>query len=138
MNLLRVSFLENIVNGITYGGKTAIIGILIVFVGLGIIIGTLYAMAAVFQALDKKKKADEEAAAAAKAAEAAKAAASAPAPAPVAEVVAEEVTDDSELIAVIAAAIAAYDFGNKPVKIKSVRRMSGWQNAARAEQVFKF
>ena len=48
--------------------------------------------------------------------------------------------DDGELIAVIAAAIAAFDFGGseKPVKIKSIRRVSGWKSAARTEQVYKF
>jgi len=128
----------SVLEKLAYGGTTAVIGIFIVFLGLCIIIGALTLMAAIFRSIDKKKA--EKAAEAAKALEAEKAAAAAaaPAPAPVVEEVAEEVTDDSELIAVIAAAIAAFDFGNKPVKIKSVRRMSGWQNAARAEQVFKF
>ena len=115
-----------------YGGITAVIGILIVFVGLTIIILSLNIMAAVFKKIEKNKAAKAEAAAKA-------AAAAAPAPVAEPEPVAEEieVTDDSELIAVIAAAIAAFDFGSKPVAIKSVRRVSGWKSAARNEQVFK-
>ncbi len=43
-----------------------------------------------------------------------------------------------ELIAVIAAAIAAYDGGSRNLVVKSVRRVNGWKNAARSEQVYKF
>ena len=65
-------------------------------------------------------------------------AAPAPAAAPAEETVTEEVTDDSELIAVIAAAIAAFDGTGKKIAVKAVRRISGWKNAARTEQIFKF
>lgn len=116
---------------IGYGGITAVIGIIIVFTGLLIIIGCLVLMSKAFKAAEKCKQ---------KKAEKAAAQTPAPAPAPVAEVAVEpeEVTDDSELIAVIAAAIAAFDFGGKSVAIKSVRRVNGWKNAARSEQVYKF
>ena len=61
------------------------------------------------------------------------------APAPVAEAapVVEETVDDAELIAVIAAAIAAYD-NNKTLVVRNVRRVSGWNGAARREQVYRF
>ena len=126
--------MDGILVKLGYGGMVAIIGVLVVFVGLLIIICALYLMAGFFKKVESSK--------AEKATKAVPAPAVAPAPVAVApaavEEISEEVTDDSELIAVIAAAIAAFDFGNKPVKIKSVRRMSGWQNAARAEQVYKF
>ena len=62
------------------------------------------------------------------------------APAPVAEPepVVEDVTDDSELIAVIAAAIAAFDNSGKALVVRRVRKVSGWNRAARAEQVYRF
>lgn len=124
----------NFLDKLGYGGITAVIGMLIVFTGLAIIIGALYLMAAIFRKIDKKKA---EAAAAAKAAVEAEAV-PAPAAAPAEEMVTEEVTDDSELIAVIAAAIAAFDGTGKKIAVKAVRRISGWKNAARTEQIYKF
>ena len=122
----------SILDKLGYGGITTVIGLLIVFTGLAIIIGCLYAMAGVFKAIDKKKV--EKLEAEKKAAEAAAA------QNVVSEPEAEEKVNDDELIAVIAAAIAAYDFGGKKVAIKSVRRVnaSGWKNAARNEQIYKF
>ena len=49
-----------------------------------------------------------------------------------------EVVDDAQLIAVIAAAIAAYDNSGKTLVVRKVRRIAGWNNAARHEQVYKF
>ena len=125
---------------IVYGLQVAAIGLVVVFLGLAILIGFITLMAQVFKAVDGKKAA--KAAEAARAAEAAKAAAAAKAvqaaPAPVAEPVAEEVTDESELIAVIAAAIAAFSDGNKQLVVRKVRRVSGWNRASRAEQVYRF
>ena len=87
---------------IVYGLQVAAIGLVVVFLGLAILIGFITLMAQVFKAVDGKKAA--KAAEAARAAEAAKAAqaakAATAAPAPVAEPVVEEVTDESELIAV--------------------------------------
>ena len=116
-----------------YGGTATVIGLLIVFAGLTIIIVSLRIMAAVFKMVENRKAA-KLAAQAPKAEAPVPAAEPAPAEAPV------EVTDDNELIAVIAAAIAAFDFGNgnKPVKIKSIKRVSGWKSAARTEQLYKF
>lgn len=125
-----MSFLDKL----GYGGITAVIGLLIVFTGLVIIIGALYLMAAIFRKIDKRKA--EKAAKAA--AEAAAALAPAPVSAPAEEIVTEEVTDDSELIAVIAAAIAAFDGTGRKIAVKAVRRISGWKNAARTEQIYKF
>ena len=59
-------------------------------------------------------------------------------PEPEPEPVVEDVTDDSELIAVIAAAIAAYDNSGKSLVVRKVRRVSGWNRTARAEQVYRF
>lgn len=135
MSFLEI--LQNCLSRLGYGGITAVIGILIVFVGLAIIILSLVIMAKVFQALEKHKA--EKAGKAAEAEAAAAAASAENEPAAVQEAQPEtETVEDSELIAVIAAAIAAFDFGGKPVAIKSVRRVNGWKNAARNEQVFKF
>ena len=124
----------NFLEKLGYGGTATVIGLLIVFAGLTIIICSLKIMAWIFQSAEKRK--------------AARTAVNAPvteapvAAAPAQSVVEEttEVEDDGELIAVIATAIAAFDFGNgtKPVKIKSVKRVSGWKNVARTEQIYKF
>ena len=75
----------------------------------------------------------------AKAAAAAPAPVAAPAPAPVAEPapVMEEV-NDAQLIAVIAAAIAAFDNSGKSLVVRKVRRVSSWNKASRQEQVYRF
>ena len=127
--------MKEFLSNLGYGATTAVIGIAVVFVGLILIILSIYGISAILNIGKNKKK--EEAAAAP---------ISEPAPAPVvesapAEEAAEEivpVTDDNELIAVIAAAIAAMDGGSKPLVIRSVRRVNGWKNAARAEQVLKY
>ena len=116
-----------------YGGITAIIGLFIVFLGLTILIASIYAMAAIFKRVNASKAAKEAAV------KAPVAPAPAPAAAPAAEepAVEEEVTDP-ELIAVIAAAIAAFDSSNKSLVVRKVRRVSGWNRSARAEQVYRF
>ena len=62
------------------------------------------------------------------------------APAPVVEepAAAEEVVDDAELIAVIAAAIAAFDNSGKTLVVRKVRRVSAWNKSSRQEQVTRF
>ena len=127
-----------ILNALSYGGITAVIGMLIVFLGLTILICAVKIMGAVFAKVNENKqaRAKAEAEAAARAAEKA-------APAPVAApaepaVEAEEVSDDSELIAVIAAAIAAFDNSGKSLVVRKVRRVSGWNRASRTEQVYRF
>lgn len=126
-----------ILNALSYGGITAVIGMLIVFLGLSILICAVKIMGAVFARVNESKQAKAKAEAEAAARAAAKAA---PAPAPVAEPepVVEEVTDDSELIAVIAAAIAAFDNSGKSLVVRKVRKVSGWNRSARAEQVYRF
>ena len=96
------------------------IGLVMVFLGLIILIAFVYLLAAIFS--DHKK-----------AAEAAEAPASAPAPAPAAFA-----GIDPQVVAVIAAAVAAMDANGKPLVIRSIRRAPGWKRAARAEQVYRF
>ena len=121
-----------------YGAQVTAIGLVVVFLGLAILIGFITLMAQVFKAIDARKAAKAKAEAEAKAAEqAARAVEAAPAvvePEPVAE----EVTDDGELIAVIAAAIAAFTDSDKQLVVRKVRRVSGWNRAGRAEQVYRF
>ncbi|MCQ2437295.1 MAG: OadG family protein [Clostridia bacterium] len=116
----------SLMESLAYGAKTAVIGIAIVFFGLVILIVVVSLMAQFFKMRQQK-------------------AAPAPAPAPVApapvaepEPVVEDVTDDTELIAVIAAALAAYDNSGNGLVIRKVRRVSGWNRTARAEQVTRF
>ena len=123
---------------IVYGLQVAAIGLVVVFLGLTILIAFITLMAQVFKAIDAKKAAKAKAEAEARAAEqAAKAVEAAPAvvePEPVVE----EVTDDGELIAVIAAALAAFTDSDKQLVVRKVRRVSGWNRASRAEQVYRF
>ena len=124
----------NNMNPVAYGLITAIIGMLVVFAMLTILIAFVWFMGKLISGMVNSR----EAKAAAKAAAAATA--PAPAPAPVVEepVVEENVVDDAQLIAVIAAAIAAFDNSGKNLVVRKVRRVNGWNNAARREQVYKF
>ena len=122
-------------NALAYGGITAVIGMLIVFAGLIILIGAVKIMGWVFARITASKEAKVKAAAEAAARAAAQAA---PVVESEPEPVAEEVTDDSELIAVIAAALAAYTDSDKQLVVRKVRRVSGWNRTARAEQVYRF
>lgn len=122
---------------IIYGLQVAAIGLVVVFLGLTILICAVTILGKLMEnaAAKKEAKARAEAEAAARAA-----AAAAPAPVQAAEPepVMEDVTDDSELIAVIAAAIAAFDNSGKSLVVRRVRRVTGWNRAARAEQVYRF
>lgn len=124
---------------LAYGGQVTAIGLLIVFVGLFIIIGCIYLMSALFKmggkaAENRARRKAEQAAAKAEPAPA-------ETPAPVQEVVSapeqDDLVTDPQLIAVIAAAIAATDSGRTLV-VRSVRRASGWKRAAREEAVCRF
>lgn len=115
---------------LAYGGQVTAIGLLIVFTGLLLLILCITIMSKIF-ALFTRKPAPKAAPA------------PAPVPAPVkveepetAAEPEEEVTDP-QLIAVIAAAIAAYDSSSNLV-VRSVRRASGWKKAARDEAVCRF
>ncbi|MER2143041.1 MAG: OadG family protein [Eubacteriales bacterium] len=125
---------------IVYGLQVAAIGLVVVFLGLAILIGFITLMAQVFKVINGNKEAKaaeaKRAAEAAKAAKAAEAAKAVPVAQP--EPVVEDVTDDSELIAVIAAAIAAFTDSDKQLVVRKVRRVSGWNRAGRAEQVYRF
>ena len=124
--------MSNILNAIGYGGTVAVIGMLIVFFVLALLIACIYALGAVLQKMTAEKKAPARPAAPAPAPVAA--------PAPVVEepAAAEEVVDDAELIAVIAAAIAAFDNSGKTLVVRKVRRVSAWNKSSRQEQVTRF
>ena len=123
---------------LAYGGQVTAIGLLTVFVGLIIIIACIYIMSLVFRAFSGKKPEKK-----------AETAAPAPAPVPVAEpepapavieeptAEEEEYVTDPQIIAVIAAAIAASD-ANTRLVVRSVKRVSGWNRAARNESVSRF
>ena len=121
----------NTMNPVAYGLIVAVIGIAVVFVMLTILIAFVWALGKLIQKLVNRAEAKKAAAAAA----------AAPAHAPVVEApVVEEapVVDDAELIAVIAAAIAAFDNSGKNLVVRKVRRVSGWKDAARSEQIYHF
>ena len=130
----------SILGKIVYGLQVAAIGLVVVFLGLAILIAFITLMAQVFKAVDGKKAARaaeaKRAAEAARVAEAAKAAAVPAVVEP--EPAVEDVTDDGALIAVIAAAIAAFTDSDKQLVVRRVRRVSGWNRASRAEQVYRF
>ena len=123
--------MSNILNALGYGATVAVIGIAIVFLGLGILIAAIYLLSGLLRKM-LNAKSEKKAAAPAPA--------PAPAPVPVAEPVVEEaeVVDDAELIAVIAAAIAAFDNSGKRLVVRKVRRVSAWNKSSREEQVCRF
>ena len=113
-----------------YGLSVAAVGILTVFVALIILIGLIKVMEIVVGSVTKKKAAPAPAPVA-------------PAPAPVVEETAEE-EDEGELIAVIAAAVAAAmeaAGAEEPTGfvVRSIRRVNNapaWNRAGREEQVY--
>ena len=117
---------ERILNALSYGGIVAVIGMAVVFFGLFLLILCVSAMAAFFKAKNKKKI--ENPAKAPTAPEA-------PVAAPVAAAAAVAAAPP---IAVIAAAIAAFDNSGKTLVVRKVRRVPGWNRAAREEQVCRF
>ena len=119
----------NTMNPVAYGLIVAVIGIAVVFVMLTILIAFVWTLGKLIQKLVNRAEAKKAAAA------------PAPAPAPVVEApVVEEapVVDDAQLIAVIAAAIAAFDNSGKNLVVRKVRRVNGWNSAARSEQIYHF
>lgn len=132
-------FMATLGNALTYGGMVTVIGLLVVFTGLALLIVILMLMAQFFKAFGKSQQKRAEAKQARR--EAKKPAEEKPAVAPavpVETVEAEEVVDDTELIAVIAAAIAAYEPDGKKLVVRRVRRVGGWNRAAREEQTVRF
>ena len=128
------------------GLEVTLIGLVIVFVMLMLIIGVVKIIALAGGFVDKKteqlnaKKAAKKAAKAAKKAQAAKEEPAEAAPAPVAEAVVSEPVqaDDTELIAVIAAACAVMmDTVPHNVAVRSVKRVrrTAWAEAGRRSQM---
>lgn len=109
-----------------YGGIVTVIGMVIVFVGLIILVFCVKAMGGIFKSIDQKKEAEAQPAPSVQ-----------PAPAPVPAATGESVSDP-QLIAVIAAALAAFDDSGKRLVIRKVRRVNGWKDAARSEQIYRF
>lgn len=113
-------------NNLGFGLTVTLIGIAIVFFGLTILIGLIKLMEKATANLGQGGK---------------KAKKQAEAPAPVAAPVAEEVpvTDDSELIAVISAAVAMMMEDGSAFTVRRVRRVQNapaWHKAGREEQVY--
>ena len=105
-----------------------LLGMGTVFVIL-ILISLIISLFGIFPKLEANKKAKQAAKDAEKKAAAAPAAPVAPAAAPVA--VEEDLTDDLELVAVISAAIAAYE-GSEDASgyiVRSIRKSTKWQRA---------
>ena len=110
------------------GLQVAGIGLVIVFSVLIILITVITLLTKVLHSFSDRKK-PAKAAVPAPAAPAAPAAAPAPAD--------EETVDDGELIAVIAAAVAACA-QNGNLVVRRVRRVPAWRNAALNETVTRF
>ena len=107
-----------------YGLEVTAVGLIVVFFGLFILIVLIKAMTALFEKFKKPESA----------AEAKPAVVPASAPVAVAAPVEEEpVTDDSEVVAAIMAALSCvYEGTGKRPVVRSVRRSSGnWKNAYR-------
>lgn len=118
-------------NNLGFGLTVTLIGIAIVFLGLTILIGLIKLMEKATANLGKGGKGVKKG----------KKQAEAPAPAPVAAPVVEEVpvADDSELIAVISAAVAMMMEDGSAFTVRRVRRVQNapaWQKAGREEQVY--
>lgn len=118
-------------NNLGFGLTVTLIGIAIVFLGLTILIGLIKLMEKATANLGKGGKGGKKA----------KKQAEAPASAPVAAPVVEEVpvADDSELIAVISAAVAMMMEDGSAFTVRRVRRVQNapaWQKAGREEQVY--
>mgnify|MGYP003234173428 CR=1 FL=1 len=111
-------------NNLGFGLIVTLIGMLTVFFGLVLLIGLIKLMENATANLGKGgKKAKKQA--------------EAPAPAPVVEEV--PVADDSELIAVISAAVAMMMEDGSAFTVRRVRRVQNapaWQKAGREEQVY--
>ena len=123
--------LSNLGNNLGFGLTVTLIGIAIVFLGLTILIGLIKLMEKATANLGKGGKGGKKG----------KKQAEAPAPAPVAAPVVEEVpvADDSELIAVISAAVAMMMEDGSAFTVRRVRRVQNapaWQKAGREEQVY--
>ena len=122
--------MNNIIQGVAYGLPIMAIGLAIVFVALIILILAIMALSKIVRTIVEKDSSETKEAEAAPA----------PAPAPVVEPVVEaaEPVMDEEIIAVIAAAIAAFDPTGAKLVVRSVRRKGAWGKVSREEQVYRF
>lgn len=113
-----------------YGISMMLIGMTVVFFGLALLIASIYLMAWIFKKIENARKGK---------AEAPKAPVAPVVPAPVIPETPEmEEVTDPQLIAVIAAAIAAFDDSGKSLVVRKVRRVNNWNRTARQEQVCRF
>lgn len=120
----------------SYVGAVVISGLVIVFVALILLIAAVWIMGKIFTAI-KSGKSDKGG----------KTVEAAPAPQPKNESapVSQDTEDESEIIAVIAAAVAAMsEEMGKPLRIRSIKRAGGasvgnsWARAARSENTRAF
>ena len=129
-----IEFLQKLPSILMYGLSVAVVGVATVFVGLIILIALIKVMEFVITGATKKPQQTSAAPAAP--------AVRAPAPAPVVEAEPEE--DEGELIAVIAAAVAAAmeaagEENANGFVVRSIRRVNNapaWNRAGREEQVY--
>ncbi|MDL2205756.1 OadG family protein [Eubacteriales bacterium OttesenSCG-928-N13] len=105
-----------------------LLGMLVVFTGLIILIGTTKLMSFVIKKMNTKK--EKKAAAPAPVA-----AAPAQPAAPVIEEPAQDPMADSQLVAAISAALMAFEGNNKRLVVRSVRRANNWAGAGRQESI---
>jgi sodium pump decarboxylase gamma subunit len=111
---------------LAFSGKVALVGMGIVFLGLIILIVIISLMGRIFKSLNERPAP-------------APAPAPAAAPVPAAEIPVAEVAeaDQGELIAVITAALMAYEQNTgKTLVVRSVRRSGAWGRTGRQEQVY--
>ena len=116
--------MQGVVEKLTGSGRVTLIGMGTVFMGLILLIVVLVLQGKIIMMIGNKTKKPQPKP-------------KAQAPQPVQPEVVQDDMQDKQLVAVISAALAAYegDSGKKLV-IRSVRRKSGWAETARQEQVY--
>ena len=111
-----------------YSIVVMLIGLFVVFLGLIILIGCIKLMSKLIGWMRSRQEAKKEVAPVAQ-------------PEPVvAEAAAEPEQDEGELIAVITAALMAYQksTGGKQLVVRNIRRQNAWAAAGRSEQLNRF
>lgn len=115
---------------ILFGLQVAAIGLAIVFAVLILLITLIWLITKLIQKVTERKVPEKVAPETSLWAE--------PTVMPEAELAVGAEVNDAELIAVIAAALAAFDDSGKQLVIRKVRRVSGWNKSSRQEQVYHF
>lgn len=123
----------NVLDKILYGCQMMLIGLFVVFFMLALLIVCISIMSMIFDKIKGKKVVKQ-----APVENTVPVAIPDPAPAVVEQTPVMEEVDDAQLIAVIAAAIAAFDDSGKRLVVRKVRRVTGWGKTARQEQVYRF